>query len=333
MATIVIIGAMRVPYVVLSAGGARPVEQLVRIRAVPGGPKVTTEPADPGLLYLTVSLREPTAFEALVDVFREDQEVDPSAPFFGTQTSQENQKLDLALMTDSQLKAKKVALERLGYHVEATPVGAFIEDVDPSFPAAKVLKPGATVIGVDGKAVSSADELVAAIQAHHPGDRIELRLIPLGATRPTTITTTLGKRQDDPKVAVLGVEPVDRSTYSYPVDIDIDTEHVGGPSAGLAFTLAILDRMTPGSLLGHQKVAVTGTIELDGTVGPVGGVDHKTRAAISEGAKLMIVPPDEYALARKTARGRLEVERASTLDQALAILAHHGGDPLPAKAR
>lgn len=326
----VAVGASRVPYFAFSPGGARPVESLVTVRQVPGGPKVHAEPADRDLLYLTVSQREVTAIEALIDVLDPAVQVEPSAPYLGSQTSDENRKLNLALMTESQDKARRVALERLGYKVASTPQGAFIEDIDPSYPVAKVMKPGATVIGADGKPVKSADQLVAAIGTHRPGDTLSLRFLPLGSTRPTSITVKLGRRTDDPTKAALGVQPVDKLTYSYPIDIRIDTEKVGGPSAGLAFTLAILDRLTPGSLLGKERVAVTGTIELDGSVGPVGGVQHKARAAISQGAKLMIVPPDEYALAKQTAGKRLHVERAATLDQALAILRRFGGDPLPA---
>jgi PDZ domain-containing protein len=130
-------------------------------------------------------------------------------------------------------------------------------------------------------------------------------------------------------VAALGVSPVDRNTYGFPMDIEIDTGKVGGPSAGLAFTLAILDRLTPGSLTGGDRMAVTGTIELDGTVGPVGGVDHKTEAAISEGAEVFLVPPEEFEQAKKAARGRIKIEQVQTLDDALAALVAHGGDPLP----
>ena len=132
---------------------------------------------------------------------------------------------------------------------------------------------------------------------------------------------------------MLGVSLADRARYTFPVDIEIDTGQVGGPSAGLAFTLAILDRMTPGSLMGDQRVAVTGTIELDGSVGEVGGVDHKTEAAIREGAKLFLVPPGELELARKTAGNRIRVKAVRTLDEALKALEGAGGTPLPAPRR
>jgi len=328
---VVVIASMRVPYVALSPGGARAVEPLVTVTAKPGGPKVTEDPASEDLLYVTVSTAvEPPGIMALLGWLDGKTQVEPSKPFLGTQSSEENRKLNLELMTDSQDKARTVALERLGFDVAASGVGAFLEDVDPTYPASAVLKPGMTVVSADGKPVTDVDELVAAITAHDPGDSMTLEVVPLGGKEPTEVTAELGGRADDADTAALGVSPVDRVTYDFPVDVAIDSGKVGGPSAGLAFTLAILDRLTPGSLTGDERVAVTGTIELDGSVGPVGGVNHKTEAAIREGAKLFLVPPDELAQAKATADGRLDVQAVSSLDEALAALEAFGGDPLPA---
>jgi PDZ domain-containing protein len=327
---VLIMGSMPSPYVILSPGSARSVVPLVTVTQKPGGPPVKEDEASDDLLYVTVSSTvEPSGFYALLGWLDDKAQVEPSKPFLGENTNEENRKLNLALMTDSQEKAKVVALERLGYEVTKTPIGAFLEDVDPSYPAAEVLKPGMTVVGADGKAVTTVDELVDAIRSHEPGEDMELSVIPLTGGEPKTVTAELGTREGEPGVAALGVSPVDRNTYGFPMDIEIDTGKVGGPSAGLAFTLAILDRLTPGSLTGGDRMAVTGTIELDGTVGPVGGVDHKTEAAISEGAEVFLVPPEEFEQAKKAARGRIKIEQVQTLDDALAALVAHGGDPLP----
>lgn len=331
---IVIVSAMRVPYVVISPGSAREVEPLVTVEQKPGGPEVTEDEASQDLLYVTVSSKvEPSGIIALWGWWDDTSEVVPSKPYLGDQTQDENRALNLALMTNSQDKAKVVALERLGYEVGKTPVGAFLEDVSPTYPAAAVLKPGMTVVGVDGTRITTTEELVAAIQEHEPGDEIELSVIPLEGGDAQDVTTTLGSREGEPDVAALGVSPVDRVTYEFPIDIRIDTGKVGGPSAGLAFTLAILDRLTPGSLTGGRRMAVTGTIELDGTVGPVGGVKHKTEAAVNEGAKVFLVPPEEYEEAKKASRGRIDIEQVRTLDEALAALEANGGDPLPAEEK
>lgn len=327
---VVIVNVMRVPYVVVAPGSARSVVPLVEVSQKPGGPAVHEDPANDDLLYVTVSSTvEPSGIVALLGWLDDKAEVVPSKPFLGQQSEDENRALNLALMTNSQDKAKVVALERLGYEVGKTPTGAFLEDVDPSYPSAKVLKPGMTVIEAGGKPVRTTEDLVTAIQSRKPGDDLDLTVVPLEGGKAQEVTAELGVRADDPGVAALGVSPVDRVAYTFPVDIRIDTGKVGGPSAGLAFTLAILDRLTPGDLTGGDRMAVTGTIELDGTVGPVGGVSHKTEAAISEGAKVFLVPPEEYQEAVDASRGRIKIEQVRTLDEALAALEEHGGDPLP----
>ena len=108
------------------------------------------------------------------------------------------------------------------------------------------------------------------------------------------------------------------------VQITIDSGRVGGPSAGLAFTLGILDVMTPGSLTGGLTISATGTMGLDGTVGPIGGIHQKVMASRRAGVDLMFVPASEIDEARKYA-GNLRVEPVDTLDQALAILTSVGG--------
>ena len=143
------------------------------------------------------------------------------------------------------------------------------------------------------------------------------------ATR--TVEVTLGARADDPAKGFLGVSTFTRDlSFQFPVQVTIDSGRVGGPSAGLAFTLGVLDVMTPDSITGGLKIATTGTMSLDGSVGPVGGVHQKVVAAKREGVQLMLVPSSELDEARKYADG-LRIEPVDTLDQALAVLATVGG--------
>lgn len=328
----VLLAAMHVPYVAFSPGRAQAVEPLISVDPRPGAPKVTLDRASDDLLFLTVGVRDTTGLMAVYGWLRGDIQVEPSKPYRGTQSTEESRRFNLALMMDSQDKARKVALERLGYDVTTIPQGAFFEDIDPSAPAAKVLDPGMTVVGADDEPVEDRTDLVDAIARHQPGDEIELSVVPLGASEPVEVEARLIERPGEPGKAMLGVAVVDRATYRFPIDIEIDTGKVGGPSAGLAFTLAILDRFTPGSLTGDTRVAVTGTIEVDGSVGPVGGVRHKAAAAIREGATVFLVPSDELAEARKAAGSKLRVIAVDTLDQALAALRRLGGEPLPASA-
>jgi PDZ domain-containing protein len=124
----------------------------------------------------------------------------------------------------------------------------------------------------------------------------------------------------------VGVLTATRSEkFEFPVDVEIDTGRVSGPSAGLAFTLTILDELTPGDLTGGEKVAVTGTIRADGGVGPIGGAEQKAVTAREAGAKLFLVPAEEVDEARGRADG-MKVVGVRTLDDALAELKELGGD-------
>jgi Lon-like protease len=117
-----------------------------------------------------------------------------------------------------------------------------------------------------------------------------------------------------------------------PFDLEVNTDRIGGPSAGLAMTLAVLDRLSPGELTGGGKVGATGTIEADGSVGEVGGVKQKTASVRASGAKLFIVPLAEVALAKPHA-GKMQVIGVRNLEEALAALRKAGGDPLPSPSR
>jgi PDZ domain-containing protein len=162
----------------------------------------------------------------------------------------------------------------------------------------------------------------------------------VGATEPgrsRTVEVTLGARPDDPAKGFLGVSTFTRDlTFDFPVQVTIDSGRVGGPSAGLAFTLGLLDVLTPDSITGGLKIATTGTMSLDGSVGPVGGVHQKVVAAKREGVELMLVPSSELDEARTYADG-LRIEPVDDLDQALAVLSSVGGGdtvlpPEPASA-
>jgi len=117
-------------------------------------------------------------------------------------------------------------------------------------------------------------------------------------------------------------------SFDFPFDVELRSEQIGGPSAGLAFTLEVLDVLTPGELTGGKKVAATGTIELDGSVGEVGGVAQKTIAVRNAGASLFLVPRAEYAEAKRFAGKKLDVQVVDTLQDALRVLSTVGGNGL-----
>jgi PDZ domain-containing protein len=316
-------------YYALLPGSATAVEPLVTVTAVDDEPLEIDETTDEGLFFLTVTLRQPSGFETLLRTLDGTAEVVPEQQITGGQSREENRQFNLALMTDSKDRATKVALERAGFEVPVTLTGAVVLDLDPTFPVADAVRPGETIVSLDGAEIASSERLRDVILEREPGEAVELALEAFGEEEPRTVTTRLGSAPEDPSVARLGVTPGDRPRFEFPVQVDIDSGPVGGPSAGLAFTLAILDRITPGDLVGDDGVAVTGSIDLDGSVGTVGGVPQKTEAAIRTGAEVFLVPAEELQEGREAARGRIDVRPVSTLDEALAVLEEFGGDGLP----
>ena len=127
---------------------------------------------------------------------------------------------------------------------------------------------------------------------------------------------------DDPERAIIGIRDLEERfvDFDFPIDVTIDSGNVGGPSAGLAFTLAVLDVLTPGELTGGHRVAVTGTMALDGTVGPVGGGAQKAITVRDGGYEAFLVPSDELEEVKAAVGDDLEVIAVDTLAEALEAL-------------
>jgi PDZ domain-containing protein len=310
----------KLPYYLLSPGSVRNTDQYISIEGADSYPQ-----GDGTIDYLTVSVRQATPLEMLGAWIDPAVEAVDADLILGGQTPSENRQLNLQLMADSKDSATYQALHRLGYDIPTSGTGAVIAAVQEGLPAADVLAPGDVVVTADGEPISLNQDLIDAVKAHAPGDVMVLGVQPLEGGDTRTVEVTLASRPDDPSVAMLGVSTFTRDiSFDFPVTVTIDSGSVGGPSAGLAFTLGILDAMTPESLTGGLKVATTGTMRLDGTVGPIGGVHQKVVAADRAGVDLMLVPADEIDEARRYA-GDLRVEPVANLDDALAVLATVGG--------
>lgn len=248
---------------------------------------------------------------------------------------------DAQQMTDATSAAKVVALRRLGYVVGQDDRGAQVDQVGPGTPAASAgVHCNDLITAVDGRPVHTAGDLVDAIHAASPGATVALtasRTTDGGRTSTVTLharlsgTPAQGGRPARPGQAFLGVETQTRSSYTYPFPVDVQVGQIGGPSAGLALTLGILDSLGGGHLTGGHRVAATGTIDLQGNVGDVGGVAQKTVAVRQAGAQVFLVPPQELAAARSEA-GSMKVYAVSSLAQALDDLKSLGGQIPPAPA-
>ncbi len=309
------------PYYALAPGSATQVNDLIEV------PDDRSHPPDGQVLFTTVSLYPARPVDALVGWIRSDTELIPREKLLPPETtSDEYRELNAELMDESKQAAIVVALRRLGHAVTAKGEGALVVQALEGFPASPELKSGDVITAVDGRPVSLFDDAVRAIRVHAPGERVRLDVrAPDGGTRSVGIVLA-----ENPQVsgeAFLGAQMrTSKPSYDTPFPVSIRTSNVGGPSAGLAFTLALIDQLTAGELTGGRKVAVTGTISLDGTVGDVGGVAQKTRAVEAAGSKVFLVPPGEYEEAKRAAGGDVEIYKVATLQEALDALGRLGGD-------
>jgi PDZ domain-containing protein len=265
---------------------------------------------------------------------------------FGVRTPSQRREFNLQLMRTAEQEAQYVALTTLGYDVAITPGEVIVRDVlckTPGddgecaewFPSDDQIDPADRILEADGVRLDSVEDLSALLADKEPGDTVELRIDRPGDGE-QVVTVELSASPDEPDRTIIGFIPFDTRAITLPFQVDIRTDDIGGPSAGLAFTLALIDELSPGDLTGPQEVAVTGTIALDGTVGPIGGLTQKVSAVRQNGISVFLVPatqaelddPERLARLDEAGRGEVEIIPVATLDEALAVLEELGGDPL-----
>ena len=221
-----------------------------------------------------------------------------------------------------------MALRRLGHDVDINTTGTVVRSMLEDGPAAKVLEVDDVIVAVDGEPVDEPDEVGELLQAGGPGATHTLTVErPAGSDTHVDVDVTTIAADDDPGRAIIGIAPEDRIVGAdLPVDVTIDSGTVGGPSAGLAFTLAVLDVLTPGELTGGHRVAVTGTMNLDGTVGPIGGGAQKGITVRDSDYEVFLVPEAEVEEVREAVGDDVEVIGVRTLEDALRALDSLGGN-------
>lgn len=317
-------GTAELPYYAISPGEAYDTAPLVSTD------EAHYYPAEGRVLLTTVSLGKVTLLSALEGWLDPAVDVVEERVITGSRDIDQDElrQINLDLMEQSKQQALGVAFEQLGVDAIAGS-GAEVVAVLPGLPADGVLAVGDTILAIDGAPVSVDYEAVEALGRRAPGDRVVLRVEAAGGGAARDAEVLLGAHPDDPARAFLGVSLSTRDLrFEFPFDVRLESETIGGPSAGLAFTLEVIDVLTPGELTGGRTVAATGTIELDGSVGEVGGVAQKTKAVRRAGAELFLVPPAELETARRFAGDDLRVEPVGSLDDALRVLATVGGNGL-----
>ncbi len=319
---------MRVPYVALMPGPTSNTlgtndkgQPLIRIE----GRK--TYPDQGNLNFTTVTYRGGPGgridlFTALRGWLDGDTAIVPEETIFPKDESpKEVDQENTRAMQDSQQNAEAAALHELGIPVTTRVV---VDGVQKGRPADGVLRPGDEITALDGAETTSVSQITGAMAKHKIGDTVTLTYKRAGKEQKAALKTVAdpaGKR------AVVGIVLSDQ--YKFPFKIDISIGDIGGPSAGLMFSLAIYDKLTPGPLTQGKFIAGTGTITPKGEVGPIGGIQQKMIAARKAGATVFLTPKDNCADALDARPRGLRLVRADTLHssiQAINALTSGKGD-------
>lgn len=321
---------------------AEPVDDLLEFGDL--GDAVDQYPPKGDILFVTVTEPEQSVLSWLIG------HDDPAIQFmtdeekFGVQTPEQRRVFALESMRTAEQVAQYVALKRVGYDAKLLPGDVLIEAMvclEPNAdntdcltwsPSDDVLEPGDRIIEIEGEQIEGVEDLTRILKGRKPGDLVTMKIDrPEGGEAEVQVELT--ESPDEPGRTIVGFYPFDTRRVELPFELDINTGQIGGPSAGLAFTLTLIDELTKGELTGGGRVAVTGTIALDGTVGAIGGLRQKASAVVQAGVDVLIVPAeqgeDDIAAAQKSGGKDLTIIPVSTVEEAIQALAALGGDPIP----
>ena len=295
----------------LLVDGAHPVAPLVRVQGA--------RPVKSGRLYF-VDVKEQRAseFDALFPWIHPHASFIPAGDIVAPcSTAAQAEDVALQEMAFSQHVAAVVALRKLGYHVVVKPTGVVVSQLIGGTHAPCNLQPMDVVAAVDGTPTLTVAALHDALGRVKPGAVVKLRIKRGGRTLTVPVKTVEDRATGR---ALVGFVPDQAANFKLPIKVAIDTNGIGGPSAGLAFTLEVMQQLGRNVLHGH-KVAATGEMELNGAVGPIGGIKQKTYGVRQAGADVFLVPAGQNARDARRYAGPLKIISVRSLDQVLHALA------------
>ena len=303
----VILYLLPIPYYVIRPGPAKDVIPLIHIRGR------ATHPTNGHFLLTAVVLDRSNVYDAFHGWLSEKDSVVPEeAVLVPGQTPEQERKVARSEMDTSKIDAAIVALtEYAGYPKQHGP-GVLVERVVPKTPAAGKLFAGDLITAVDGRRVDSPGQLARLIDRIGFGRAGRFTVRAAGKTRYPRIAPGRVKDVEGPAIGVSVV-------HSFPFEISISSGDIGGPSAGLMWTLGLIDLLTPGELTKGRTIAGTGQIQPDGRVESVGGIEQKVAAAERARAAVFFVPPGEAARAQSVA-ARMRVVPVRTYRDAVRFL-------------
>lgn len=228
-------------------------------------------------------------------------------------------KIEKAAYVDGGQIDAAVAERALGHDVTVSTDGLTVHGVQAGSPASGVLRDDDRIVAVNGAPVDSSNDLVAAIQ-HSKGEPVTLSVEDAtGSTARTVSVTPVASETDDRLVIGIAVDPADVQV-ELPVPVTVDASGVEEPSAGLMTALTVYDKLSPTDVAAGRYIAGTGSLDIDGNVGEIGGIEAKARAAAAAGAQLFLAPASQAAEARSVLGTDVPVIGVTTFRQALDAL-------------
>jgi PDZ domain-containing protein len=318
----ILIGAMfySLPFYISKPGMAKALKPIITVKngnKDQGNFMLTTVRMGQANIY-TYAEAKMSKFE---EIYPESEILNP------TETEEEYNVRQLYLMKDAKLNATDVAYHKAGIPVKYKYNGIYVLSVLPNMPAYGKLKAGDRIFKVDGNTFSSSKEFMDYVRTKKAGDELTFTYLRKKQTKDVKIQVEPFKQE--PKRVGIGISLVDDKDIKVNPPVKIITDEIGGPSAGLMFSLEIYNQLTKDDLTKGHQIAGTGTIDVDGTVGPIGGIEQKIVAADKAGAEIFLAPNEHgaknsnYRDALKAAHEigtKMKIVPVDTFDQAVAYL-------------
>jgi PDZ domain-containing protein len=322
--------------VLILAGAVVPLPAFVeQPGSATGIPACVTIDGDPvsvngDFMFTTVAQRDATVFGLMLAAVRDDQDVVPRRDILGGVRRDEYFEQQREVFLSATERATIVALEAAGYTVVYRGTGVAVLEVIDGTPAEHVLREGDVITGINGAPVLTDEALIAAINGTQT---LHVAFERDGETHSGNLQPEIREVDGRPR-PVIGVRITTRDPeVELPVSVDVVSGHVGGPSAGLMLSLAIFDMVDDVDLAAGRRIAGTGTLAADGTVGPIDNIDLKVPAAVEQGAQVFVTPAAQTDEARAAVPegADLAVVGVDTFDDARTVLRRTAtGDAPPA---
>lgn len=338
--------AVRIQRWELAPGAAMAVSPRIGFSPASEGESVPQRfTADNGIRFVTAYGGQLSILDSVIGWLDPYVQVNTYKEQFGERTPVSSRRLGYQAMFGAKQVAEYVAMKKLGLDAKFSEGDIVIEELvcdgaPKEKSACSVLEVGDTITAVNGTKTPTLSALLKLLPTFSIGQQVKVTVLPYAAPGGASVesevrTVEIMASPDEADRPIIGFIPADTRVVNLPFEVTISTPDIGGPSAGLAFTLSLLDELTMGDLMGKNRVAATGTINELGAVGAIGALVQKAVAVRDAGMTLFLIPAgqsdEEVRQARAAVGDSVDIVKVASLDDALKVLRARGGDSLPAR--